>query len=529
MNPEILKFCIEKGVLLDKDTFSVLSSLDDEIAKNIILRVSGLREKVLTKAFFQSHPEKIKELIGDEKIVEKIKLNFGLSLEISREKVIEKKEESNRFENLKVVSSHVNLSRKISPGDFVKYFRMRYTEMRPMLMERKELENLTSINKISNERQSISIIAMVFSKRITKNKNIILEVEDLTGKMNVLISQDKKELYEKSKSIIIDDLIGIKGTISSKVGMGKMLFVSDVFYPDSAVKEKNFCEREELVAFTSDIHIGSVNFLEENFLKFIKWINGEVGDEKQREEAKKVKYLLITGDTIDGVGVYPGQEELLTIKDIRKQYEKLAEFLGMIRKDVIIIMCPGQHDSVRVAEPQPPIGRDYAEALHNLDNIIFVSNPALIEIKNKSRNGFKILMYHGASMTPYINEIEHLRIARAHHHPSKVVKEILKRRHLASIHSSVTYIPFDKYDPLIIKEVPDVMNTGDFHRTDVDSYNGVLIICSSCWQSMTPFEEKVGNIPDPCKLPVLNLKTRAVKIIDFTIPEKKEEEKNENS
>ena len=41
-------------------------------------------------------------------------------------------------------------------------------------------------------------------------------------------------------------------------------------------------------------------------------------------------------------------------------------------------------------------------------------------------------------------------------------------------------------------------------------------ICNSCWQSITPFEEKVGNNPDPCKVPVLNLKTREIKIMDFS-------------
>jgi hypothetical protein len=32
---------------------------------------------------------------------------------------------------------------------------------------------------------------------------------------------------------------------------------------------------------------------------------------------------------------------------------------------------------------------------------------------------------------------------------------------------------------------------------------------------MTPYQEKFGNTPDHCKVPLLNLKTRAVKILDF--------------
>ena len=46
--------------------------------------------------------------------------------------------------------------------------------------------------------------------------------------------------------------------------------------------------------------------------------------------------------------------------------------------------------------------------------------------------------------------------------------------------------------------------------------NNILLVASSCWQSITPFEEKVGNVPDPCKVPLFNLKSREVKIVDFS-------------
>jgi DNA polymerase II small subunit/DNA polymerase delta subunit B len=63
--------------------------------------------------------------------------------------------------------------------------------------------------------------------------------------------------------------------------------------------------------------------------------------------------------------------------------------------------------------------------------------------------------------------------------------------------------------------VPDVITTGEMHRADVATYNGILIITNSCWQAQTPYEEKIGTFPDPCKVPVLNLKTRELKIYDF--------------
>jgi len=513
---DVLKFCMEKGLLIDKETCKLLSELDENTARSVVEKFSNLKEKLITRSFLDKNAEKISELIEDRKITEKLNIKFGVSLEISRESEIKRVKEEEEIKkeevgNIKIIFSIANLTKKITPEDFVRYFRARYQQIKSFLQERKELEGLSSINKINGNRQGLSIIGLVFNKRVTKNKNILLELEDLTGKTTVLINRNKIDVYEKAKDVLIDDVIGVRG-----FGSQEIIFANDIIYPDAFLYEKSKIERDERAAFISDIHVGSNNFLEDSFLKFISWINGELGDEKQKEEAKKVKYLFITGDSIDGVGIFPGQEALLEIKDIKEQYKKLAEYLSRIRKDVKMIICPGQHDSVRVAEPQPAIGKDYGGALCDLDNVLLVSNPAFVEICNGDTKGIKILMYHGASMNSYINEIEHLRIERAHNNPSKVVKEMLKRRHLASMHSFVTYIPNENYDPLLIKDIPDIINTADLHRADIDIYNNILIICSSCWQSITPFEEKVGNIPEPCKVPVFNLKTREIKILDFS-------------
>ena len=181
-------------------------------------------------------------------------------------------------------------------------------------------------------------------------------------------------------------------------------------------------------------------------------------------------------------------------------------------------MCPGQHDAVRVAEPQPIIDRSYAPELYEIENLVLVTNPTLVKILEGDKE-FKVLMYHGASIHSFINEIPELRLAKAHKTPAKAVRHMLKRRHLAPTHSSVVYIPNVHLDPLVIAEVPDVLCTGEVHRLDIESYNGTLIITGSCWQAQTPFEEKVGNIPDPAKVPVFNIKTRELKIFDFGVEE----------
>ena len=146
------------------------------------------------------------------------------------------------------------------------------------------------------------------------------------------------------------------------------------------------------IVFLSDVHIGSLTFLEEEFENFINWINCDFGSEEQRKVAQDIKYLIVAGDIVDGIGVYPNQDKELSIKDIRLQYDEAARFLGKIRNDIKIIIAPGNHDASRLAEPQPAIPEEYAKSLYMLDNVEFVSNPAGVSL-----DGINVLIYHGES------------------------------------------------------------------------------------------------------------------------------------
>ena len=542
----ISKIFIEKGFLLDKDTLDFLNELGDkEIANEVLNKIAIIsQKKIITKNLVNENIEKIKPLLFEldsekKKLVDKYFVSVQISVKVKKERSIENKGNS-KIENIlkeqnknkiKILLSSLMSPKKLEVKDFVKYFRNRYDFIKKILQENPALENLISIDKI-NHNKHFSIIGIVNNKIITKNKNIILEVEDLTGKANLLITQNKDVIYKKSKEILLDDVVAFKCS-----GSKDFLFVDDFFYPNCYLKEKKKTSEDVYVLFISDIHVGSKNFLENNFNRFIEWLNGKDCDEKQKIFLEKIKYLFVVGDTIEGIGVYPGQEKNLIIKDVRKQYEILAEFYKKIPEYITIIQCAGQHDAVRVAEPQPPVGENFAKVLHEIENLYIVSNPSLIEIEsgncfkngNKCEDGIKVLMYHGASMHGIINEIEELRLSNAHSTPAKVIKHMLLRRHLAPTHGLTNYIPGD--DLMLIKEIPDIITTGDLHKTDIDSYNNILIVANSCWQSITDFEEKMGNLPDPCKVPILNLRTGEIKVLDFSddfIEGKMWELKNEN-
>jgi DNA polymerase II small subunit len=498
---------MERGVLVDPELVPILKPLSSPLMADILQQISI--KKFISKKNFLDNLEKISSILENTK--DKKEDESLILIRKALSSLSNVKKESTNENKVKILKSWIIPSRKIVVDDFVKYFQNRFIELKAILQERSDVDNLTTLNKLSSQKQNATIIGLVSSKRVTKNKNVILELEDLTGRVSVLVSANKEELAKKVKSVVLDEVIAVKCT-----GNSEILFANEIIFPD-AFQTKKKMEEEEYAVFISDIHLGSLKFLEENFMRFLQWVNGEAGNEQQKEISKKIRYLFIVGDNVDGVGIYPGQESLLKITDLKLQYKALSEIIGKIRKDISIFMIPGQHDASRIAEPQPPIDKEYAPDLYEIQNLFLLSNPAMVEIgATKNAAGLKVLMYHGANMHGLVDEIEELRIGKAMRTPTKIMKYLLAKRHLSPQHDSTDYIPIKDVDPFVIREIPDIVVTGDIHRSDVAMYNNIILIASSCWQSTTPFEEKIGHEPDPCKVPLLNLKTGQVNILDFS-------------
>lgn len=514
-----IKALLQKGHLVEQETANILSNIFEDVAlSDILLQFNP--PKLITKDFFNKNISFIFSRLEAQKIktesLEKIKKYFSTFLEIKKNETKEIKEknidglEKEKKKGVEIIESYEFPSRKISVEDFVKYFRDRFSILKNVLQER-DLEGLSSIGKIYGQRKILSIIGLVYDKRYTKNKNLLFEIEDLTGKIPVIVHREKTELFEKAQNVVLDEVIAVKGT-----GSREIIFANDIIFPDIATEEKR-APFEQYAAFTADIHLGSDKFLEQNFLKFIDWLNGKIGSKEQREMAKKVKYLFIVGDTVDGVGVYPKQEKELKIKDIKEQYSLLADYLSRIRKDITILMCPGgKHDAASLIEPQHKIPREIAPKLYELDNVVLTTNPAMVNIaKTKTFPGFNVLMYHGDSFNYFADSCDTLRQNNANLKPDLILHFLLKKRHLAPTHISTTYYPFEK-DFLAIRNIPDVFVSGHIHKSAISHYNNIITISCSCWQSKTAYQEKFGHEPDPCKVPLLNLKTRKINILDFS-------------
>lgn len=523
MHKEILKFCLEKGFLVDNSLLEIFSETSDINSVKLIIEKVGIYtgQNVLTRDFFEKHKKELNQCFlslpeENQKNLERLKVKLGLSIEISREteeKSFDQNNETQKMqesgENVMVLTPLSKKDGKLEVSSFVNHFKNRFLKFKEMLQERSELDHLVSIDKISGSRKGISVIGMVYDKQITKNKNLVFEVEDFTGRIKLLVNRSKKQIWDAAQNICLDSVVGFKCS-----GNREILFVNEIILPDASLPERKKSPIEEYALFIGDLHYGSKLFLKENFSKFISYLNGNLPG-TNADEIKKIKYLFIVGDLVAGVGVYPNQELELSEKDLEMQYLGLAEMLKEIPKRIKIVLSPGNHDGVRIMEPQPIFDEKYAWPLYQLENVFITENPSRVNIgKCEGFPGFEVLTYHGFSYPYYANVVPTLIFKKAMNCPEEIMKYLLSRRHLAPTHASTQYHPSSE-DKLLIRSTPDIFVSGHTHKCGVTIYNNILIISTSCWEAMTSYQEKFGNEPDHCKVPMLNLKTSAVKILDF--------------
>ena len=448
---------------IEKTTPQEEKTIDD------LKKDSDVKEKHVNEAILEAS-----ETVKDEKITFKRNLektNVEYDFEIIQD-TSKKSYTSGEIENL------------------ISYFQSRYEKLYNILSKRPELRNTIKIADIDDSQDSLSMILMVKEIRSSKNGHKIIEFEDDTGEISVLFSNNNDELFAEAEKLVRDEVVGI---IANKSNDNTFAFGQQIINPGVlSIPEK---EMDFGIVFLSDVHIGSLTFLEDAFSRFIDWINCEYGTEDQRRIAEDVKYLIIGGDIVDGIGVYPNQDKELAIKDITEQYNEAARFLGNIRSDIKIIIAPGNHDASRVAEPQPAVPEEYAKALYELDNVEFISNPGVVSL-----DGIQVLIYHGRSFDDLVMAVKEF----THERNDLLMEELLKKRHLAPIYGERTPLASELEDYLVIDEVPDVFHTGHVHINTYRKYKGIHLINSGTFQTQTEFQ-KIYNIePTPAEVPVLH-------------------------
>ncbi len=380
--------------------------------------------------------------------------------------------------------------------DFVTVFRDRLERLGSKLRGRVNHRPATSIAQMPGGG-AVGMVGLVNDIRSTASGHWLIELEDATGTFPWLVMKDR-EYADVVEELLCDEVLAMEGTLADDSGIA---FVDSLYFPDvPRTHQPSTADRHVQAALISDVHVGSQEFMHDAWTAFADWLH--------TEQAQHVEYLLIAGDMVEGVGVYPNQDEELDIVDIYEQYEAFNEYLKLVPGDIEIVMIPGNHDAVRLAEPQPGFDETLRGIMSAHDAQI-VSNPSMVTLE-----GVSILMYHGVSLDEVIAELPAEKAS--YEEPHKAMYQLLKKRHVAPQFGGHTRLAPEERDYLVMEEVPDIFHTGHVHKLGFGKYHNVLAINSGCWQSQTDFQKSVNIDPDAGFAPIVDLDTLNVTVQKFS-------------
>ncbi|MFB6127819.1 MAG: DNA-directed DNA polymerase II small subunit [Halolamina sp.] len=376
--------------------------------------------------------------------------------------------------------------------DFVATFRDRYEKLSRLLRGRVNHRPTEAVDAMPGGSEA-EMVGLVNDIRSTASGHWLVEIEDTTGTFPCLVMKDR-DITPLVDELLMDEAVAVSGTLADD---GGILFVDELHFPDvPRTFQPSTADRHVQAALVSDVHVGSQEFMADAWSRFTDWLHTEA--------AEAVEYLCIAGDMVEGVGVYPNQDEELDIVDIYEQYETFDERLKEVPGDMEIVMIPGNHDAVRLAEPQPGFDEELRTIMSAHDPRI-VSNPSTVELE-----GVSVLMYHGVSLDEVIAELPESKAS--YDAPQKAMYQLLKKRHVAPQYGGHMRLAPEEEDHLVIESVPDVFHTGHVHKIGWGKYHDVLAVNSGCWQAQTGFQESVNIDPDAGFAPILDLDT-----LDMTV------------
>jgi DNA polymerase II small subunit len=469
---------LASGYLLDTKAFEIINQIPAEVD------VEGLVDRLLEQ---KTGAEGEARVITESDVVKAIP---GATRQGGEESGALFSEEA----ELEVVSDPTMAIAPAEASDgFNKLFRDRYQRLHAILRSRLDTKGTVMVSATRGLPPNKKVkVAGLLSDRSSRKGNVELKVDDPTGTMRA-VCQD--QFVERAALEAPLD-----GMIVVEVSHGKtgQLYANSVLLPDVPGRRPVSSSHQVYALLLSDLHIGSRMFLADDFRRFLQWINGELGD---RDMVSRIKYLVVAGDLVDGIGVYPGQEFQLAERDPKKQYEMAAELLRQVPGRIQIIISPGNHDAVRQALPQPAVSADLAESLYGMENVRWVGDPAYIKL-----HGVTFLVYHGKSLDDIIATTPDL----TYDNPTKAMKLLLRSRHLSPTYGKRTALSPELRDFMVIDQVPDVLHSGHVHTFGELSYRGTLLVNSGTWQGQTDFQSNMGLDPTPSIIPVIDLSTMEV-------------------
>jgi DNA polymerase II small subunit len=522
-----VEITIAAGYQIDSEAFKFLSEIAStndptELMNKVLEKIEQNDEKPLfiEKSFIESLLE-LREPSKEDQVPTPLKTEEEATSEESeqaekeelQEEVITFHEPSGPFNPYaKYVKSEIiimeDATEKLSSNgtleEFHQYFQDRFKRLEKLLRQRMDIRAATPICEAlkSPPKTRMKIIGMVTEKRDAKQQ-LLVTIEDLDSSATILVpTKAPEEVQMKAQQLLPDQVV----CVAVKKTQGRLFLAEDIIFPEVGQKPQRRASEPIYAVLTSDIHVGSNKFNKEAFKRFLLWLNGKYGNDQMREIAGRVKYLLVAGDVVDGVGVFPGQARELNVRDVHKQYRLSLKLFAQIPEYIEIIISPGNHDAPRKALPQPAISEDYMPTLQGQRRIYSLSNPCTVSL-----HGVEVLMYHGRSLDDIIGSVP----GTDHAHPEKAMRLLMQCRHLAPIYGGKTTLSPENRDHLVIDHVPDIFHAGHIHVYGACNHRGVLVVNSGGWQEQTDYMAKLGLVPTPGKVPVINLQTLEVTVLSF--------------
>jgi len=458
-----ITYALNKGFQIHPDAFKILEKIDVKELQNIIKQI--VREKAKQNLF----------------LINRNDLKMFVESEVDET----------------VEDSHVILfdpTKKVTSAEgivgFTTLFLDRYSKLLKIMMARSQSKRLTSIADVASGkfRDETFIAGLLMDRKIDRDVTKLV-IDDPTGSIEILVFN--KELQESANSLLMDQFL-MAAIVSGKNGgfIARELLVPDV--PEHIASRS---KTETYAVLISDLHVGSKYFMEKEFAEFVLWLSSP------DPVARKVRFLLVCGDIVDGIGIFPNQDKELLLMDVDEQMAKAAQLLDKIPKHIKVFIIPGNHDPGRRALPQPAIPEKHNMGLWNRENFFMLGNPSVIVV-----NGVKILMFHGQSLDDVVGTTPGLSYAQ----PARAMRALLRTRHLSPIYGKRTPIAPELEDFMVINDVPDIYHSGHIHVVDLEMYKGTLIVNSGAWQTQTPYQASVGINPTPGIAVIVNLATMKV-------------------
>jgi DNA polymerase II small subunit len=499
-----VSFTLAAGYQLDKEAFEFLNSISETEDPLILMEEAVRKIKDLAqKPLFIDRP--FLEAMKKGPCVDEEEKLSSLSIVDTESKTSFRPFAKEIEDEIKVLSDPTDkICTTGSIKEYLGYFQDRFERLSKILRKRIDAKNAVPISVAlkSSVKSKVTVIGMV-TEKIESKERLFVKIEDLENRATVLVPQNgSREVITKARSLLLDQVV----CVNAIKGNNDLLIAKDFILPEMPRKSPRKASMPIYAALMSDFHIGSKEFMEKEFNQFVLWLKGKRGNGNLRDVAGHIKYLVIAGDIVDGVGIYPGQMEGLTITNIYEQYREAAKLLEQIPEHIEIIVVPGNHDASRKALPQPALPKEYAEPLIETERVHSLGSPCTVSL-----HGVELLLFHGRSL----DDVAAVAPNASFDAPDNSMKLLLQGRHLAPIYGERTPIAPENRDFMVIERLPDIFHAGHVHVLKCNSYRGTLIVNSGAWQRQTSFQKKMGLVPTPGIVPIVNLQTSKIATLDF--------------